>query len=189
MEIVSNEEPYGLTLESRTRLLAAGDDEAWRWFHECYYLSLLRYAMRRCGDADFADEIVQQTYLRVARHAKSFAVESDFWAWLSCIVRCVAIDHARAVTRRSTLMEKFAHWRAIHTEEETSWTAVHQHHSLANDALSRLPVEDAALLRHKYCDGNTTEELAMMLGMSPKAMEHRLARLREKLREIILSIQ
>ena len=91
---------------------------------------------------------------------------------------------------RSTLMEKFSHWRASHTGEEAEWHPSGNHTlALADEALAKLPAEDAALLRSKYCDGSTTDELAAKLGITSKAVEHRLARLRAQLREIILRIQ
>ena len=60
---------------------------------------------------------------------------------------------------------------------------------LAQEALEQLPAEDANLLRLKYYDGWTVEEIAAQNGGTPKAIENRLARLRERLREIILRIQ
>ncbi len=51
MDSTPVEQPSTTALESWTRLLAEGDDAAWRWFHERYYLPLLRYAsqpLRRC---------------------------------------------------------------------------------------------------------------------------------------------
>lgn len=182
--------PDGEALEGWTRRLAEGEDAAWRWFHERYYFPLLRYAVHRSGNPSASSEIVQQAYLRIARHAKPFAEESDFWNWLCCIVRCTALDHARHVTRRSALMETFAHWRASQSGDEAEWHPANKDTlGLADEALAKLPVEDAALLRGKYCEGNTTGELAAALGTTTKAVEHRLARLREQLREIILRIQ
>jgi RNA polymerase sigma factor (sigma-70 family) len=185
-----HDQPSSLPLEGWTRLLAEGDESAWRWFHEGYYLSLLRYAAHSCGNVSAASDIVQQAYLRIARHAKPFTEESDFWKWQCCIVRCVALDHVRHITRRSALMEKFAHWRASQSQDEAAWHPSNNYsHSLTDEALAKLPAEDAALLREKYCNGNTTDELATALGITSKAVEHRLARLREQLREIILRIQ
>ena len=60
---------------------------------------------------------------------------------------------------------------------------------LFDEAIAKLPVEDAALLQRKYCEGTTTDELARDLGTTSKSVEHRLARLRKQLREIILRIQ
>lgn len=48
---------------------------------------------------------------------------------------------------------------------------------------------DAELLRRKYCEGITTEELAVELGTTSKTIERRLARLRGQLREILVRIQ
>ena len=190
MDSTPAEQPSSHVLEGWTRFLAEGDEAAWRWFHERYYLPLLRYAAHRCGDASAASEIVQDTYLRVARHAKPFTRESDFWGWLCCIVRCVAIDHSRHIKRRSLLMEKYAHWRASQSDNATAWRPSNKHtFTLIDEALAKLPDEDAALLRRKYCEGHKTDELASALGTTPKAVEHRLARLRKQLREIILRIQ
>lgn len=191
MESATNAEQFDQRpLADWTRLLADGDDEAWRWFHARYYVTLLRYAAHRSGDSSAASEIVQQAYLRIARHAKSFTGDSDFSNWLLCIVRCVAADHSRNSARRSLLVEKFAHWRAARSEPDADWPAsANQNAALASEALAKLPDADAALLRRKYCDGSTTDELATELGTTPKAIEHRLARLRGQLREIILRIQ
>jgi RNA polymerase sigma factor (sigma-70 family) len=190
MERQPQDPPTGPVLESWTRLLAEGDEAAWRWFHHRYYFALLRYAAHRSGNASAAAEIVQNAYLRIARHAKPFAVEADLWQWLCCIVRCVALDHLRHVTRRSRLMEKFAHWRdAASGGEPEHCLANHQTRALTDEALEKLPAEDAALLRRKYCEGDTTEELATTLGQTPKAMEHRLARLRGQLRDILLRLE
>jgi RNA polymerase sigma factor (sigma-70 family) len=190
MDSTQTDQPSSHALEGWTRLLSEGDEAAWRWFHERYYVPLLRYAAHRSGDASAASEIVQHAYLRIARHAKPFAGEPDFWGWLCCIVRCAALDHTRHITRRSALMEKFAHWRASHSGDEAEWHPSNNHTlALTDEALAKLPAEDAALLRQKYSDGSTTEELATRLGTTTKAIEHRLARLRGQLREIILRIQ
>ena len=190
MESDTTERPAGRALAEWTRLLADGDEEAWRWFHARYYVALLRYAAHRSGDASSASEIVQHAYLRIARHAKPFAEEKDFSGWLCCVVRCAAVDHSRHIARRSLLIEKFAHWRAAQSGPDADWQSSANHTAaLTDEALAKLPAEDATLLRRKYCDGSTTEELATELGTTAKAIEHRLARLRERLREIILRIR
>jgi RNA polymerase sigma factor (sigma-70 family) len=179
-----------LALTGWTQRLAHGDEEAWRWFHERYYLSLLRLAAHRAGDPSAASEIVQQAYLRVARHIRPFADEADFWRWLCCLVRCAAVDHSRHVQRRALLLEKFAHWRARHAEADAAChPSANSTATLAEEALSRVSGEDATLLRRKYCDGWSTQELAAEGGTTVKAVENRLARLRQRVRDIILCIQ
>lgn len=173
-----------------TRRLAEGDEEAWRWFHQRYYLQLLRYASQRSGNPSHASEIVQQGYLRMARHIRPFSNEGDFWNWLCCVVRCAAVDHGRKTSRRLLVMEKFAHWRASQTPDDAQFpTTIPAASALLEEALDNLSRDEAVLLRRKYCDGWSTQDLAAELGTTPKAVESRLARLRERLREIILNIQ
>ncbi len=173
-----------------TRRLAEGDEEAWRWFHRHYYLPLLRYASQRAGNPSHASEIVQQGYLRVARHIRPFTEEQDFWNWLCCVMRCAAADHGRNASRRLVLMERFAHWRASQTPDTVpSPAASRPAADLVEEALGKLSADEAALLRRKYCDGWTTQDLATELGTTSKAIENRLARLRERVREIFLNIQ
>jgi RNA polymerase sigma-70 factor (ECF subfamily) len=189
MESERHEERIEPALAEWTRRLAEGDEEAWRWFHQRYYLSLLRYAAQRASNPSAASEVVQQAYLRVARHVRPFAEGADFWGWLCCVVRCVAVDHARRVRRRTVLLEKFAHWRARHSEADVGGASSFNLASAVEEALARLSGDDAALLRRKYYEGWSTQELAVDCGTTPKAIENRLARLRGRLRDIILRIQ
>ena len=181
-------DPSDLLLPDLTRRMRKGDDEAWNEFHRRYYLALLRYAASRAARPDDAADIVQHTYLRIARHIKPFTDEEVFRRWLMCVIRCVAVDQQRGVVRRVHLQEKFAHWREVQraTDKlpEGSGTT-----SLANEALLKLSVEDAQLLRLKYYDGWSVEQLAADARTTPKTIENRLTRLRQRLREIILRIQ
>lgn len=190
MEPPSTEQAGEDSLAHWTRLLAEGDEEAWRWFHARHYVTLMRYAAHRSGDPSAASEIVQQAYLRIARHAKPFAEEREFSNWLFCVVRCAASDFTRQRTRRSLLAEKFAHWRNAHSDADAEWHAsAKPNAALTEEALAELPPADAELLRRKYGEGLTTDELARDLGTTSKTIEHRLARLRPLLRDIILRLQ
>jgi RNA polymerase sigma-70 factor (ECF subfamily) len=179
-----------LGLEERTQRMREGSDEAWAWFHGRYHFALLRYAGSRTSSADDAMEVVQQAYLRIARHIVPFADEGEFWSWLACVVRCVAVDHARRITRRAALLEKFAHWRQLGRETGSERDpSDNTPRVLADEALSKLPEADARLLRLKYYEGWSMDELATEAGTTAKAIENRLARLRQRLREIILRLE
>jgi RNA polymerase sigma-70 factor (ECF subfamily) len=175
------------TLFDLTRQMQEGVDAAWSEFHQRYYLWLLRLAATRAYHPDEAAEIVQQAYLRVARHIKPFSAEDDFRAWLSCVVRCAAMDHRRGILRRWALLERFAHWR---TEAQLdSGPAGGPETSVVREALAELPAEEARLLELKYCEGWSVQELAGAEQTTPKTIENRLARLRQRLRDIILRLK
>jgi RNA polymerase sigma-70 factor (ECF subfamily) len=162
-----------------TRALSRCDEGAWQDFHARYYGFLLaRVMLRGIAESD-APEAVQRIYLRVLRHPKAFSRQSDFEAWLSCLARCEAIDTTRSQRRRSWLSEKFAHWTLLRQEETVPAD------SRLGEALKTLEGSDRALVTRHYVGGWTQEELAKEHGVTVKAIESRLARLRARLRSFM----
>ncbi len=191
MRLVSEEctiEETEIPISVLTRRLCGGSDDGWREFHGRYYLALLRYAASCLASPDDAADVVQHAYLRIGRHIKEFQDEEAFWRWLACVVRCTAIDHRRGLRRRAILLEKFAHWHEAQNSASPPWE-LGTSGSLGSEALEQLSPEDANLLRLKYYEGWTVDEIAAQAGATPKAIENRLARLRQCLREVILRMQ
>src|SRR5476651_568947 len=54
-----------------------------------------RYARYFSGREDTAAEILQETFVRVAQHLKSFEGRAQFSTWLFTIVRSAAVELAR----------------------------------------------------------------------------------------------
>ena len=177
------------SVRSITSGMVQGNDQAWLHFHRRYYLSLLRYAVSRCQSPDDSSEIIQHVYLRVARHIKAFEHETELWRWLACVVRCAVVDHQRGIRRRALLLEKFAHWQENQHSVVGTPPVEMDFQSRTQEALAQLPPNDAALLRLKYYEGWSVKQIAENTQSTPKAVENRLARLRERLRTMILEIQ
>jgi len=63
-----------------------------------YQYRLVRYFIFLLGTRDQVDDLVQETWLRVLEHGRSYDGESRFEPWLFAIARNLAIDHARKRT-------------------------------------------------------------------------------------------
>jgi RNA polymerase sigma-70 factor (ECF subfamily) len=192
LHLVGNQcasETADIPVRTVTRQMKEGSDEGWREFHRRYYLALLRYAASVTGKTDEAADVVQQVYLRIGRHIKEFQDEEAFWRWLACVVRCAAVDHRRGVHRRAVLLERFAHWTEAQQQAPSPYAESGSRASLGLEALEQLPLEEARLIRWKYYEGWTVEEIARETGVTEKTIENRIARLRERLREIIATIK
>jgi RNA polymerase sigma-70 factor (ECF subfamily) len=112
-----------------TEALAAGRDEAFREFHDGYFDRLLRYLLVVTrGDEQAAYDALQETYIRVARHARAFNTEEKFWSWLTVLARSAAADGGRK--RRS-------YWRLL-TRYALSWFPPSAGSAAAEDAGERL---------------------------------------------------
>ena len=86
-------QPPASPLRVLTAGLAAGNDEAWMQFHRDYGPGLFRWLLARTGgDHDLASEALQQTYLRIARHARPCDSAPMFESWLRTVARSALHD-------------------------------------------------------------------------------------------------
>ena len=161
--------------------MAKSDEEAWRVFHRDYFRRLHRYLIvLQRGDDDAAAELVQLTLLRVVRHVRAFQCEQVFWSWLTCLARYAAADEGRKRKRRRLLAERFQHWqeqRRAGNRDAEQWRC-----EQLTQCLESLSDIDRQLIEGKYFERCSYGQLANTLGMSAKAVESRLSRLRKKLR-------
>ncbi|HLP77611.1 MAG TPA: sigma factor, partial [Candidatus Paceibacterota bacterium] len=79
-----------------TKRVAGGDHAAFEEFHERYFDRLYQFLLVITrGEEHQAQEALQETLLRVARHARVFEDEETFWCWLKAIARNTARDGGR----------------------------------------------------------------------------------------------
>jgi RNA polymerase sigma-70 factor (ECF subfamily) len=169
-----------------TQGLAAGDEGAFREFHAVYFDRLYQFLLVVArGQEDEAQEALQQTFLRVLRYARVFDSEEIFWSWLKMLARSAARDAGRKRHRYWSLLEKFALFRRT---EFQAPQAPHEDSLRAalEESLEELEAADRRLIEGKYLEGATVKELGAQLGLTEKAVESRLARLRQQLRERLL---
>jgi RNA polymerase sigma-70 factor, ECF subfamily len=169
---------------SLTRRLAAGEEEAFREFQMRYFDRLYRFLLVVThGNETQAQEAVQETFLRVARHIRRFEDEEAFWNWVKAIGRNAARDAGRKQRRYFSLLDRFT------KRSESNAAANVQEDSLSvalEESVDELELNDRQLVEGKYLDGQTVKDLAAQTGLTEKAVESRLLRLRRRLREGIL---
>lgn len=169
-----------------TRRLAAGEEEAFREFHRLYFDRLHHFllAVTR-GQEQEAREALQETLLRLLRHPRVFTDEEVFWCWLKAVARNAARDAHRKHRRYFALLQNFALGLG-RDPQESNRSADSRLRLLLEESLEELTPEDRLLLENKYLSGETVRELSTVAGLSEKALESRLLRLRRHLRSRIL---
>jgi RNA polymerase sigma-70 factor (ECF subfamily) len=169
-------------VSSLTRGLATGDEAAFREFHAQYFHRLFRYLIVVAhGDELLARDALQETFVRVARHARRFDDAQAFWDWLAVLGRSSVADGGRRQSRHRRLLALFRHEPPPPAPcgEEEALRAL-------DSALALLGESDRALLNRKYNDGCTAQRIAAECGISEGAVESRLVRIRRELRARIL---
>ena len=171
-----------------TRALVAGDEAAYRTFHDAYVPRLFRYLLVvTAGDEQAAREALQATLVRVVRHIKIFSDEKQFWNWLTVLARTALADQRRKQRRYFAFLDRFT----SHAQAEASPGNNHEADArllaLLDHGLHALAPDERELVERKYFSGQTVREIAGELQLSEKAVESRLGRVRLKLKQKLLS--
>ena len=170
-----------------TRGLAAGDEAAFREFHGWYFQRLFRYLLVAAhGDETLARDALQETFVRVARHARRFDDEKAFWDWLAVLGRSAVADGGRKQSRYRRLLAIFRYEprpveSCVSRVDEPMFGALEA-------AMTQLDAADCTLLGRKYGEGCTTRQIAAEAGVTEGAVESRLVRIRRELRGHILRV-
>lgn len=169
-----------------TRGLAAQDETVFQEFHARYFDRLYQFLLVVTrGQEHEAQEALQETMLRVARQARVCADEEQFWCWLKAVARNAARDGGRKAGRYRSLLERFFARRQ--TDEPPSRNGEETRlKTLLTESLDELSPEERQLVQGKYLDGTPVRDLAADTGLTEKAVESRLLRLRRQLRERLL---
>lgn len=168
-----------------TASIRAGSEDAFREFHQLYFDRLYQFLLVVArGNEDEAREALQETLLRVVRSARKFDNEDAFWSWLKVVARNAARDAGRKQHRYLNLLQKFALHSETHPSGRNSTPPLGD---LLEESLEQLPATDRALIQAKYLDGATVKELAAERGLTEKAVESVLLRVRQRIRDFILN--
>jgi RNA polymerase sigma-70 factor (ECF subfamily) len=161
-----------------------GDEQAWRAWYEESFAGLDAFVRWRCaGRQDWADDIVQETWLVAVRRIRSFDPEHGSFAnWLRGIAanllrnqlrKCRPTPSLNGVPKEMTNFSSPA-LDESHNRDQSEQIAL---------ALSQLPERYEAALRAKYLDRQSVAQMAETLQETPKAIESLLTRAREAFRE------
>lgn len=168
--------------------MVAGNETAYRTFHETYFPRLLRYLLVLArGDEDAAREALQVTLERVVRHVKVFDAEPRFWNWLTALARSAFVDRHRKQRRYLAFLDRFRTHVEIDTAPGADGAADTQLLAELAKLVAALPADERALVERKYAGDESVRDLAAAWQTSEKAVESRLSRVRRKLKERLLA--
>lgn len=135
--------------------------------------AVYRLAYARTGSREDAEDVTQETFLRLVRTAPEFADEDHCRAWLLRVAMNCAGDLFRSAWRR--------HTRPL--EEAEQVPAPEEGGVL--EAVLALPERYRAPIHLFYYEGLSTAEIAAVLGKSEGAVRTRLSRARSMLRGVL----
>ncbi len=165
--------------------LGAGDGEAFDEAYRRHHAPLHRFVARMVARRDQIDDVLQETWIRLARHAARLRPDTRLGAWLFAVARNEVLARHRwrvlDADRMFALMTMPA--RTVETPLELAQASETERR--VERALMRLPVKYREVLLLVAIEGLAPQEAAAVIGVSPEAARQRLARARAMMQTLI----
>jgi RNA polymerase sigma-70 factor (family 1) len=180
-----------MSMEEHTNLLhqvASGDEMAFRQLFEAYHPNIYTTALRITNDENIAQDVVQDTFLKVWINRNQLTTVDNFEGWLYTIARNITFN----------ILKKGQHYKQYLNEEGQSallriYPSVDytlqdkDFQSLLERAIKRLPPkqqETYRLLKEQYLKRN---EAAQILNVSPETVKYNIDQAMKSIRAYCLA--
>jgi RNA polymerase sigma-70 factor (ECF subfamily) len=174
------------SIRELTAKMKDGDEAAFSAFYERYCDRLFRYLIVLTrGDEDRSRDLLQATLTKVVRSVRRFADERQFWNWLAAIARNCFIDALRKGQRTVQVVPLLPEDAPAIPPAAPADDDAPLFDAL-EDCLAAMGAAERELIEAFYFKEGSHESVARERQTTPKAVESKLARVRQKLRTAIL---
>jgi len=171
-------------IESETVAMARGlrrrDPDLLDRLIEQYQHRLLRYLVYFTGNRELAEDLFQETWIRVLERGHQYDGKQEFSTWLYALARNLAIDYLRRKTTLSLdgmIEEDRAPFEPADTKP-LAWEVVAQHEQAEriSGALLGIPAEYRETVVLRFQEGLALEEIATVTAAPLGTVKSRLYR-------------
>ncbi len=135
-----------------------------------YQNTLMRFAARFLHDVDAAQDVVQETFLVVARHPKKVLAVDSPHNWLLRVARNLGIDHLRRTARaRKYALESAAPATAVAEERQEAATCAVEREEMrrrVREEVDKLTPRYRELILLKVQEEKSYQEIAEITGLT-----------------------
>lgn len=176
--------------------LTAGHDSALNDLMERHATPVFHFLCRMVGNEDDANDLAQETFVRVFKSRESFRTNEKFSSWLFTIAANLARNHFRWRSRHPNVSLEAETGNLEQTLGSTlpANEPVPSEQALASEraaavraAVGKLPEDLREVMVLCEWEERSMAEAAAILEATPKAIESRLYRARQILRELLKS--
>jgi len=172
-----------------------GDSRAFGELVDRYDKRLLNFVYRTVGDRERAQDLIQETFVRVYRHLHRFDQSKKFSTWIYTIAGNLAKNELRNRSRNPLVLFQTIkkNWEADHRPLEWEDTKLRpddlfrKRHlkELVENSVAELPEHHRIVFVLRELEGKTYEEIAEITGCNLGTVKSRLNRARNNFARII----
>ncbi len=166
--------------------VAHGDLDALGELFERHHKRVHAICYRMTGEPSSADDLVQESFLRVLRYSKSYDAKAAFTTWLYRLARNVCLDHLSRENRSNERVQLMnVEQRTDHSPGSEPYSRLDTVHA----ALYRLPSEKREILVLSRYEGMSYAEIAEVCDTTVGAIKVRAHRAMRELRKIFEELE
>ncbi len=170
---------------SSYRRFLDGDDEGLTLIIKDYKDGLILYLNGYVNNIYVAEEIMEETFFKLAVKKPKFNEKSSFKTWLYTIGRNVAIDYTRRNSKFSmSSIEDMENFLKDETDLESIYIK-NERKIIVHKAMSSLKPEYRQVLWLCFFEEFTNEEIAQIMGKTKRQIENLVYRSKQSLKSLL----
>ncbi|MBF0197484.1 MAG: RNA polymerase sigma factor [Planctomycetes bacterium] len=172
--------------------ISQGEEETWQHLYDKYYDAITRYCTQYVRCQDEAEDIAQQTFIKLKQNMDKFDSGRPLRPWLYRIARNSCLDHKQK-KRPGLLLDKFSDTCFFNSSRldirvggPSPATEIQRQdlHSCIMQELDSLSEEHRSVFLMKYVEGLSRTEIAEALDVPEATVKSRLYYGMKKIKEV-----
>ena len=170
-------------LEQLLLSLKKGDKIAFKTIFKLYRPKLYYFVFSIAKSDYVTEEILQEVFITVWTKRKTIDVSSSFNSFVYTIAKNATYNHLRSIANRESLKQEL--WKNLsHIHDQTqNAILLAEYQDIVNDILENIPTQKRSIFVLSKQQGKSNQEIADLLGISPKTVKNHLWKTLQIIRE------
>jgi len=167
--------------------ILAGDTQSFSVLVERYKDLVFTLAIRMLKHREEAEEVSQDTFIKVFRSLNKFKGDSKFSTWIYKVAYNTCLDRLKKHKRAQHVVaiDEYTEHQVMTIDNALDAMEKEERRQAIQGCLQQLPSDDSALLTLYYFEELSLEEIAKIVGLTANNVKVKLFRSRKKLTSIL----
>lgn len=156
--------------------LRDGDQLAFSKLYQIHAKTIYRRLQRMVQDADQADELLQELFIKVWEKRNQITINESFGGYLHAIAYRMSIDYFRSLELKERVHKEVSLYGDQEVNSTVEQIDFKETQTLINEAVSNLPEQRRKAFTLCKLEGKSYEEAAQIMGISPNTVHNHIVK-------------
>lgn len=161
-------------METLLKKLVRGNEAAFEQVYRAYQVRVYAYALGFVKNEAAATEITQKVFIRLWEKRRKLSVGKPLDAQLFRITKNLIIDDLRKQARLRKLADNYAAFSRQHTEKPDDDLIYEEYQQQLHEFIAEMPPRRREIFTLNKLEGQSKEDIAHSLSLSPKTVDAHL---------------